>query len=610
MIRNRGQTAFAGLMQLSLLLACLRGPEPSRAQDIRPLLRSGQALEESGDWGQAEQWYEIQAGRFPEQEPLAERLFECRMKTKRFEKASSLADEWLARRPGDRGWRSRKARSLYGRGKRGDADAEWEKILRSAPKDASAYLLVASGMRTDGLADRAEEVLTRGMGQTANADAFVFELADVRIERGRFREAADILLEYGAAHPERAVLVRERIDRFPRTGGVADAVMDAFERIPDRDAFSSPIAGMMMRYALQAGRNEAAYRAAVRMDETADSGRQGEGLAEFGRSAMDCGEMGWAGTAFKELLKRYPESKQVRDAWMGLMRINRSGNRWQEAVSCCDAALAGGHDEAFRRQVTLEKGRLIRDGLFDGHRAKSVFDDLIRRHPDASMRSVWETEAGQCDIITGDPDAGLTRFREALFRARRERNGDWVTPLVWTARALTYRGEWAAARDTLRALAVQELSPDLFRSPLLNDGLDLKMRIAANASCCPEALSRMARAEWLEKRRMFREAIATLDSIPENGGPLFPEALLRIAALHHALGRDDECRAGVRRFLSRFPGHESAARGLLLLGKSEERSGSADRAVEAYDRVLQISPQSAAAGEARERIRLIRKEGR
>lgn len=567
-------------------------------------------MEESGDWEQAEQWYETQTRRVPEQEPLAERLFECRMKMERFEKASSLADEWLVRRPGDRGWRSRKARSLYALGRRREADAEWEKILRSASKDASAYLLVASGMRTDGLTEKAEEVLTRGMGQGVNPDIFIFDLADVRIERGRFREAAEILLEYGAAHPDRAALVRDRIERFPRTGSVADAVLDAFERIPHRDELPRPIAGLMMRYALQSGRNQAAYRAAVRMDESADSGRQGEGLAEFGRSAMDCGEMGWAGTAFRELLKRYPDSRPVRDAWIGLMKINRSENRWQEAVSCCDAALTGGHDEAFRQQVMLEKGRLIRDGLFDGHRARDVFDDLIRRHPDAAGRSVWETEAGQCEILTGDPDAGLTRFRIALFLARQERNGDWVTPLVWTARALTYKGEWDAARDTLRALALQELNPDLFRSPLLNDGLELKMRITANVSCCAEALRRMAVAEWLEKRRMFREAITALDSIPENSGSLFPEALLRIASLHHMLGRDDECRSGIRRFLSRFPDHESVSRGLLLLGSSEERSGSADRAIEAYDRVLQINPRSAAAGEARERIRLIRKEER
>jgi len=325
---------------------------------------------------------------------------------------------------------------------------------------------------------------------------------------------------------------------------------------------------------------------------------------------MDCGEMGWARTAFGELLKRYPDSRHVRDAWMGLMKINRSENRWQEAVSCCDAALTGRHDDAFRQQVMLEKGRLIRDGLFDGHRAKAVFDDLIQRHPAAVMRSVWETEAGQCDILTGNPDAGMTRFRQALSTARQERNGDWVTPLVWTARALTYKGDWTAARDTLQALVPQALNSDLFRSPLLNDGLDLKMRITANASCCVESLRRMAAAEWLEKRRLYREAIASLDSIPENGGSLFPEALLRKANLYYTLGRDNECRSEIRRFLDKFPGHDSAGRGLLLLGSSEERSGSMDRAMEAYDRLLQISPRSAAAGEARDRMRLIRKEER
>lgn len=526
------------------------------------------------------------------------------MKLKRFEEAGALAEEWLGRRPGNAGWASRRARSLYARGNRREAETEWKRILESAPVDVSAYLIVASDMRGDGLPDLAGDVLTAGRDRTGRPEVFLPELADVRIEAGRFREAAAILLEYGVLHPERAGTVKDRLDRFPKTGRTPDETIAAFERASSGDGFPHPVAVLILRYALQSGRPQAAYKAAVRMDETAATGLRGEGLEEFGRAAMDCGEMGWARTAFGEILKRYPDSRRIRDAWMGLMKINRSERRWQEAVSCCDAALAGRQDDVFRQQVMLEKGRLIREGLFDPGRSKAVFQELTRKFPSADMRSEWKTETGRCGILTGDADSALTDFREALLLARRERNGDWVTPLVWTARTLTFRGDFEAAQDTLKALTLQSLNPDLLKSPLLNDGLDLKMRLSANAARFPEDLRRLAAAEWMEMRRLHREAIAVLDSIQDGQSPLFPEALLRKAALFHDLGRDDECRAEIRRFLARFPGHEFSVRALMLLGRSEERSGSRERALDAYDRILQISPRSAAAGEARERIRV------
>jgi tetratricopeptide (TPR) repeat protein len=605
---NRSQSRVAVLILAGLFFGAGCGTGPVQAQDIRGILQSGQSLEDAGEWAKAEQWYEVQTGRNPDQESLAERLFECRLKMKRFEKAVILADEWLGRRPGDRSWRNRKARSLYAGGSRREADVEWGRLLESVPRDVSVYLIVASGMRRDGLLERAEQVLDEGKKKTGSPEVLIPDLADVRIERGRFREAAEVLMEYGAAHPERVGILRDRLDRFPRTGRPPDEVIDAFERAAARGGAPFQVAALILRYALQSGRTQAAYKVAVRMDESAAPGQKGEGLEEFGRAAMDCGEMGWARTAFGEILKRYPDSQRIRDSWMGLMKINRSERRWQEAVSCCDAALAGRHDDSFFQQVMLEKGRLIRDGLFDAHRAKAVFAEIIERFPDAAMRSAWKTETGQCGILTGDLDSARADFREALLLARRERNGDWITPLVWTARTLTYRGDFTAAQDTLSAVTLQALNPDLLRSPLLNDALDMKMRLSASAACCPENLRMLAAAEWMARRRLYREAIAVLDSIPAEGSALFSEALLRKAALYHELGRDDECRAEIRRFLARFPGHESSDRALLLLGRSEERSGSLDRALEAYDRILRTRPRSAAAGEARERIRLSRKE--
>ncbi|MCK7516680.1 MAG: hypothetical protein MZV64_02615 [Ignavibacteriales bacterium] len=167
------------------------------------------------------------------------------------------------------------------------------------------------------------------------------------------------------------------------------------------------------------------------------------------------------------------------------------------------------HDDAFRQQVMLEKGRLIRDGLFDVHRAKAVFDDLIRRHPAAAMRSVWETEAGQCDILTGNPDAGLADFREALFGLAQAQQRRLGHASCLDGQSPDLRGTGLRPGHPAGPLAPQALNPDLFRSPLLNDGLDLKMRITANTACCAGSPQALAAAEWLEGEAHRGEAIAS-----------------------------------------------------------------------------------------------------
>jgi tetratricopeptide (TPR) repeat protein len=583
------------------------GIGPAAGQDADRILRTGRSLEDAGEWERAEEWYAVQAAQNPEQAPIAERLFECRMKRRRFEEAAVLAGEWLGKRPGDFRWMILRARSLYALGRRREARDEWDRILGTRPPDASLYLLVASGMRRDGLLEPAESVLSAGREKTGFPDAFIFDLTDVRVELGRFDRAAEDLLAYGAARPDRMNGVREALDRFPRTGKAPDEVLDAFEKVPDRADGYFDLSVEVLRFALQAERTGAAYRVAERMEAAAAPSRRGEGLAEFARQAAECGDLKRARGAYGEILRRYPDSPRVRPSWMGLMKINRSEERWAEAVSCCDAALSGKTDPAFQQQVLVEKGRLIRDGLFDPNRAKAVFAGLSTRFPAAAARGLWKIEEGRCDLLTGELDSAETVFREALTLGRRGRNGDWITPLVWLARTLSYRGDFGTALDTLNAVTLQALNPDLLSAASLNDALDLKARLSVNRNRRPDDLRRIFEAEWMELRGLRREAIAVLDSVPSGAEGLFPEALLRKASIYFELGRDGECRAELGRLFAAAPpaGRETA--GLLLLGKAEERSGSVDRAADAYDRILRIDPRSADAGEARERIRTLRR---
>ena len=621
-------SASGPLVRVALagLLVCLwvssTGPVLVRAQSpdstqLRQLNRA-ETLLESGQAKQAVRLMEALHDQAPDNEAFFQTLKQAYEDTKQYERAIGLVEDRIAAQPSP-SLLAEKGRLLYQSGQRDRAAATWDEALGLQPQALATYRTVYQTLMDLRLFSRAIDVLTTGRSVLDRSDLFHSDLAYLYSLDGQHGQAMQEYVALLSGSPDRAGYVRERLQPFVDRGEGIAASIDVLQSAVDDASSNTAYRRLLGWLHMENDDYPAALDVYQALDQQQD--RQGRVLFSFAQRATDAEQYDVATQAYEILLDRYPESPVAPRAQKGLGDMYR---RWADQDADTPAlidttgprarryaAARTAYQTFLNEHPSHDAGPEVRTALgtlqLDVYRtlsaAASSFRTVIERSPDSPSAPAAEFHLGRIALLRDAFDEARSRFTRL---AEIHQNSDWGQQAqLELARLAYYQG---AFDDALSRTTTLTTKTD---TDVANDAIDLKVLIQENRGpdSLDSALHLFAQAQFAERKRAYDTATIRLDSLLQahDRHPLADDGRFQLAQVQLAQGDTTAALQTLSELPRRHPQSPYADRSLFRQARLQEAQGDVETATKTYDRLLTDYPQSLLAGDARSRLRSLRR---
>ena len=513
--------------------------------------------------------------------------------------------------------------AYYRAGNEQKAFVTWEGALAADAKAPQVYRSIANYMRQNRLFERAIDVFIRGRENCADPSLFINDLAILYAIMMNYEQATSEYLTMLYQNPAKLNYVESRLSTYTgKPEGLAAAIAVVQNELKSKHdvLWLWHLLAWLHLEGKQFGHAYTVYRT---IDNLSDA--RGKELFAFADRVFREKAYLISSRAFREVLEKYPRYERRLYALYGLARSTEELSRlladsiqssiildfisgeprpnFQRAVDLY-AEIPAVQPRSHLAAQSLYRIGLIRfERLLDLDGALEAFergDQAARGTPTNFEIGV---KIGEVWIAKGDIDKAEGKWnslagRGALPPELRQKLKFKLAELDY------YRGKFDDAVKKLEEFA---------KEPLLdftNDALLLHTLIQENRMPNDETLKLYARAEFMEKQRKYSEAMEFLNMIlrEHETSLLRDEALMKIAMLLTVMRNFVEAIASYERLITDFA-NESVVLDRAQLSIAEiyqfhlkERQ----RAIEAYQKLLEQNPNSLYAAQARKRIRQLR----
>jgi len=612
-----GQARLLPVALLGLLLLGV-GPVPTNAQrpDSTLLKRFQQANSalQSGRTDRAISLLEALHSQAPQNTAFYRKLKEAYESVKRYDDALRLVDERMGTSP-TVALRSEKARLQYLKGDVDAANETWDAAVALAPTEPQTYRTVYNTLVDLRHFQKAIDVLTDGRTTLDRPDAFRTELAYLYGLDGQFEEAMREYVALLDASPDRVTYVQNRLRTFVEQGQGIEAsirvLQETVRETPLNQAYRELLAWLHMEQDDYAAAFDV-YRALDRLGN-----RKGQVLFRFARRAADAQRFDVATQACEGILERSPESGVAPNARKFLGDLYRE---W--------AAQKTDSTSVAQDSVRYDKARTAYETFLQSHPGHTAYPDALLQLGTLQFdvfRALDEAEATLTQLVSNHPqtdaaDEGqyhlgrIALARDSLERARllfsrlaaSAQSSDLADRAQYELALLHfYKGEFDAA------MARTEATSETPSADVANDAIELKTLLQENRGpdSLDTALRTFARARLYERQHAHGRALAALDTLLQNHPrhPLTDNVRFRQAEIYLAQRDTTAALDAFRALPERHPRSPYADRSLFRTASLLEARGRPTAAVEAYNRLLTEYPTSLLAGDARGRLRALRR---
>lgn len=610
-----------------LLVAAISAPGTFAQQaDLATKLRLAQSFEQAGEWGRAASMYESLLEENPQSFVVVEGLRRTYTELKEYDKAISLIRQQLRVNPADEHMLTTLGGLYDLSGDQQAADSLWRLVIMKDVKNAGLYRLVVAQLIDHRQYDRAIGIYLQGRAGTKNDNIFIEELASLYAALHQYHHATAEYMKLLLTSPQQVSYVQSRLASFtnrPEGWQSALAVVNAeVVRSPENVQLHTILAWLLIE-----GKQ---YDGALEQYRIIDGLTKANGAELFSFAQRAAQERAYrtAQRAFQEVIRmtgalnilsyaRFGCARAVEDlsaesdsaAQQPGVRAEPAGNTasavtetmptFQSALGLYDAILADFPNSDIGMQALFRIGTIRFVRFFDLDGAARAFDK-VRTLP---FNSPLQQEAILRLAEVETARNNLHRAREEyiqLLRTTSEQNRDRV---LFRLAELNY---FEAAFDS--ASAVLQRLGNTIRSDEANDALQLLYFIEENKPS-GDALGEFARAELLVRQRKYSEALARFQALTVRypSVSLVDDAVMRVAELHLLLNHPTDALSVFRRIVVDMPSSVLRDRAQMRIGEVfESKLGDKVKALDAYEKVLELFPTSLFVEEARKRIRTLR----
>lgn len=607
-----------------LFAAALVQGAAAQQTDIATKLRLAQSFEQAGEWGRAASLYESLLEENPQSFVVVDGLRRTYSELKEYEKAINLIRQQLRSNPADDNMLTILGGLYDLSGKQQAADSLWQLVIKKDVKNAGLYRLVAAQLIDHRQYDRAIEIYLQGRAGTKNDNIFVDELASLYAALHQYDHAATEFLKLVRANPQQMSYVQSRLASFTnRPEGWQSAlgvVNDAVRQSPENVQLHTILAWLLIEGKQYNGALEQ-YRIIDRVTKA-----NGAELFAFAKRAAQERAYRTAQRAFQEIIGMNGSASILSYARFGYARAVEElsaesdsvaqqsgpgpvGNAtagvaetmptFQGALSLYDAVLVDFPNSDVGMQALFRIGVIRFVRFFDLDGAAKAFDAIRNLPFNPPLQQEAVMRLAEVEIAKND----LKRAREEytqLLRMTSDQNRD---KLLFRLAELNYfQGGFDSASTMLQKLG------NTLRSDEANDALQLLYFIQENRPS-GDALGEFARADLLVRQRKYSEALTRFQALTVRypSVSLVDDAVMRVAELQLLLNHPDDALSVFRRIVVDMPTSVLRDRAQMRIAEVyENRMKDKAKALEAYEKVLELFPTSLFVEEARKRIRILR----
>ncbi|MCS3704685.1 tetratricopeptide repeat protein [Salinibacter ruber] len=611
-----GMRCLPIVLALGLLLGPVAGPAHAQRSDstqLRKFQRANEFLRADRP-ERALPLLESLYSNAPENAAFYRKLKQAYESLKRYRDALRLVEERIGSPP-TVSRLAEKARLQYQKGEGEAADATWDRALALAPNEPQTYRTVYNTLAELRQFRKAIAVLQEGRAALDQPDAFRTELAHLYGLDGQFEAAMQEYVAFLAEAPNRLNYVRSRLRTFVEQGqGIAASIQvlqQTVQENPLNEAYRTLLAWLHTEQDNYAAAFDE-YRALDRLGD-----RQGQLLFGFARRAADAQRYGVATRACEAIQEQYPRSGVAPEAQKLRGDLYR---RWADQGA--DSTTAAQDSVRYARARTAYKtflrenpghadypAALLRLGTLqiDAYRnldgAQETLSQLVSNHPETAATEEGQYQRGRIAVLRDSLDRARLLFSRLAANAQ---SSDLADQAQYELALLHfYQGEFDAT--AARAASISE-NPS---ADVANDAIALKtlLQEARGPDSLDTPLRTFARVRLHERQHAYGRALDSLDALlrrhPRH--PLADDARFRRANIHLARHDTSAALTAFRAVPERHPRSPFADRSLFRSASLLEANGRPAAAVETYDRLLSEYPTSLLAGDARSRLRVLRR---
>jgi outer membrane protein assembly factor BamD (BamD/ComL family) len=477
------------------------------------------------------------------------------------------------------------------------------------------------------LFDRAIEVYQRGRTACKNPALFTNDIAYLYTITLNYSAATKEYLNLIRQNPAQLSYSQSRIAVYiVRPDGLKAATV-VVEEAAKSEPLNQPIQQLLAWVYMEARQYDRAYEVYKLLDANMNAG--GHEIFNFAERALRERGFTSAGNAYRDIIKRFPNFDQMPQVKFGSARtleelaaasdtsnpgIGVYGSRLTPAPRVQSPALYAGVIAAYQSVVTefpktdfasrsLYRIAILKQESFnDPDGALASLESLEKSAPSPSVLLDARLRKAEIMLIKGNLEGaagvyGTLANQQPVVGEQRERAALRLAEIAY------YQGKFEDATGRLDKLT-RNAGADI-----TNDALRLQIFIKDNTEDGDSALRSFARGELLMFQRRLSDALVVFQSMSKAfpGSGLLDEAIINIGAIEIALRRYDEAIGSFARIETEFPESVLLDAALMNTGAVFEIGlHEKQKAIAAYQKLLERFPNSLYTNEARKRIRELR----
>lgn len=608
------------MIKISFRLFLLLTVAYSQQDQNQNMLRLAQALEQQGEYERSLQIYKDLFAKDSSNYVYFDALRRVNVQLKKYDEAINLSNRRFRLTPFDFNLQANIGSLFYMNGKEQKADSVWDVVLRSSNKNQMYFRSIASEQANQRLFDKAIATYLRGRKEIGDQFIFANELGYLY----------SFMMDYANSVREYLLLLRQNEQQFEfvqsrfaslvaRPDGLKSAISVIEEELKLRK--SIPLMRLQLWLYMEANRFSDALVTAQMIEQAINS--SGQELFAFAERAFRENEFSIAATAYQQALKSGTKMPFTQSAKYGYARcIEELSLQGKTVVTDKDQNISlletqPNFSGAINLYSTLVKeypisvvasNSLYRIGwirykqMFDLDGALQMFDSVLVVSPVGPMVPITLSAIGDIYIAQNKLDAAAKKFL-ALSSSPFANQEQRTLAQFRVAEIQFFKNNFDSTLSLLKPLT------ENLKADESNDALLLQYFVSANKFQFVEALKQFARAELYARQFKVSESINEFSSIVDiyPTAPLADDALLKKAEYSIQLKRFAEALTSYNKILEDYKESLERDKTQFKIGELYQfHLLDKEKAIAAYQIVLEKYPFSLFVEEARKRIRILR----
>ncbi|MBN2411585.1 tetratricopeptide repeat protein [candidate division KSB1 bacterium] len=490
------------------------------------------------------------------------------------------------------------------------AFAHWNRILEENSLSEEAYIFVGQTYLENRLYKEAIDCYETARSKLKTRSLFIFELAGVYTFLSEYELVIIEFLNYLEVNPEQINYIDTRISELEKNEDSIPKITRTLEKeLKGRRPLCSQIHQLLGNIYTRTRNYEKAYENFFALEEelaAVNDKKTGMFLYRFAMAASGDKELEHARIAYEMILTKFPNSVYMDKSRIGLAKILVQKGMYLDAVNTYEKFVASFSQSPEAVTALIQIGDLWYSELFDIKNAENAYRRVLMNYPKSAQRKEVLFKLGDCSIIDDSFDTAQNYYLQIISESKNKFDLNVKKAQYSMARLEFFRGQLSKSLQYLNSYFSTRINNPLNPDYYENNALELQMLIQDYRSDST-GLVIFATAVVLQMRRQYEKAENILTAYIGDNPDAFinNDLMLLLADIYRVQGLYEKA---LNILQALYLNEKNMYRDKAIKKMAEiydTNLNVKEKAIQSYETLLAIFPESIYIEEARKKIRML-----